>query len=459
MPGADQASAALAGVATVPFWLDTPARPAARAALSGPVHCDLAVVGGGYTGLWTAVRAKERDPDRNVLLVEADQVGHAASGRNGGFCAASLTHGESNGRGRFPDEYPQLDRLGRENLDEIEATVARYDIDCDFQRTGELAVATEPYQVDGLREGSGEFLDADAVRTELDSPTYLAGRWDRRSVALVDPARLAWGLADVAERLGVRIVERTPALGLDRNGDTVLLRTAAGPVRADQVALATNAYTPLLRRLRLHTVPVYDHVLASEPLDADQLRSIGWQHRQGVGDSGNQFHYYRLTADDRIVWGGYDAIYHFGRRVRPRYDDNPTTSRTLAENFFTTFPQLEGLRFTHAWGGSIDTCTRFCAFWGTALAGKVAYVLGYTGLGVGASRFGADVMLDLLAGQPTERTELDLVRRRPLPFPPEPLAYVGIQATRWSLARADRREGRRNLWLRTLDRAGLGFDS
>jgi glycine/D-amino acid oxidase-like deaminating enzyme len=454
---------ALAGASTVPFWLDTPARPVARPPLAGPTRCDLAVVGGGYTGLWTALRAKERDPDRDVVLVEADRVGGAASGRNGGFCDASLTHGPANGRTRFPDEYDQLHRLGLRNLDEIEATVARYGIDCDFRRSGGLTVATEPYQVAGLRSGAGidgaEFLDAAAVRREIDSPTYRAGLWDRDGVAVVDPARLAWGLADVAEQLGVRIVERTPALGLDHDGDTVLLRTAAGPVRADQVALATNAYTPLLRRLRLHTVPVYDHVLATEPLDADQLRSIGWQHRQGVGDSGNQFHYYRLTADDRIVWGGYDAIYHFGRRVRPRYDDNPTTSRTLAENFFTTFPQLEGLRFTHAWGGSIDTCTRFCAFWGTALAGKVAYVLGYTGLGVGASRFGADVMLDLLAGKPTERTELDLVRRRPLPFPPEPLAYVGIQATRRSLARADRREGRRNLWLRTLDRAGLGFDS
>jgi glycine/D-amino acid oxidase-like deaminating enzyme len=132
--------------------------------------------------------------------------------------------------------------------------------------------------------------------------------------------------------------------------------------------------------------------------------------------------------------------------VRPRHDDSPITSHTLARHFFETFPQLKGLRFTHAWGGAIDTCTRFCPFFGTAL-------------GVGASRFGADVMLDLLEGRPTEHTELEFVRRRPLPFPPEPFAYAGIQATRWSLAHADRNEGRRNLWLRTLDRFGLGFDS
>ncbi len=173
----------------------------------------------------------------------------------------------------------------------------------------------------------------------------------------------------------------------------------------------------------------------------------------------NQFHYYRMTADHRILWGGYDAIYHFGRRLSPAFEQRPATFEKLAHHFFDTFPQLEGLRFTHRWGGAIDTCTRFFAFFGTALSGRAAYALGYTGLGVGASRFGANVMLDLLAGEATERTELQIVRHRPPPFPPEPLAFAGIQATRWSLAQADRNAGRRNLWLRLLDRLGLGFDS
>ena len=174
---------------------------------------------------------------------------------------------------------------------------------------------------------------------------------------------------------------------------------------------------------------------------------------------GNQFHYYRLTADNRILWGGYDAIYHFGRNIRLTYDQRPATFQRLASHFFTTFPQLEGIRFTHRWGGAIDTCTRFCAFYGTAYAGQVAYAAGYTGLGVGATRFGANVMLDLLAGELTERTKLTMVRRTPPPFPPEPLAYLGIQLTRWSLNRADRNEGSRNAWLRMLDGFGVGFES
>lgn len=211
--------------------------------------------------------------------------------------------------------------------------------------------------------------------------------------------------------------------------------------------------------MRSYTVPVYDYALMTEPLTDEQLASIGWKNRQGLGDSANQFHYFRLSADNRILWGGYDAIYPYGGRVRAEYDHRPETYAKLAGQFFTCFPQLEGVRFSHAWGGAIDTCSRFSAFFGTAHKGRVAYAAGYTGLGVGATRFGADVMLDLLSGERTERTELEMVRTKPLPFPPEPFAYTGIALTKWSLARADDNGGRRNLWLKAMDKAGLGFDS
>jgi glycine/D-amino acid oxidase-like deaminating enzyme len=204
---------------------------------------------------------------------------------------------------------------------------------------------------------------------------------------------------------------------------------------------------------------VYDYALMSEPLTSEQLDAIGWRNRQGVSDLANQFHYYRLSRDNRILWGGFDAIYHWRNGLRDELDQRPATFGLLAAQFFDTFPQLEGLRFSHAWGGAIDTSTRFFAFQGTALAGRAAYSLGYTGLGVGASRFGAQVMLDLLAGRTSEATALRATRSRPVPFPPEPLRYLGIEVTRRALAKADRREGRRGPWLRTLDRLGLGFDS
>ncbi len=458
----------LAEARPAPFWQEDPGRPQANPALVGEEHCDLLVVGGGYSGLWTALIAKERDPRRDVVLIEGKEIGWAASGRNGGFCAASLTHGLANGLARWPGEFAKLEELGNRNLDEIEAAVARYSLDCDFERTGEIDVATEPYQVDELRATARkaaehgvqlEYLDRDQVRAEIDSPTFAGGLQDRRGVAMLHPAKLAWGLKRAAADLGVRIHEHTPATALAGNGGGMAVRTPYGRIFARRVALGTNVFPSLVKRVRPYVVPVYDYALMTEPLNPEQVAAIGWKNRQGLVDSANQFHYFRLSADNRILWGGYDAIYPYGGRLSADRDQRPETNLKLARHFFRCFPQLEGLAFTHAWGGAIDTCSRFSALFGTAHADRVAYATGYTGLGVGATRFGAEVMLDLLAGERTERTELEMVRTKPLPFPPEPFAWVGIGLTKWSLDRADRRAGQRNLWLRAMDRLGLGFDS
>ncbi|MFI7626856.1 NAD(P)/FAD-dependent oxidoreductase [Microbispora rosea] len=461
-------SKALADAERKPYWLDRPIAPEPLPPLTGDATADLAVVGGGFTGLWTALMAKERDPSLDVVLLEGRAVGWAASGRNGGFCAASLTHGLGNGQDRWPAEIATLERLGRENLDEIEATLARHGVDCSFERSGELRVATEEWQLAGLDDEVGgaaslglrlERLDREQVRAEVDSPTYLGGVWDRDGVAMVDPARLAWGLRDVCVRLGVRVFEHTPVRSLHDDGVALELETPKGRVRAGRVALGTGAFPPLLRRLRHFLVPVYDYALMTEPVPDALLAEIGWRNRQGIGDSANRFHYYRLTDDNRILWGGYDAVYHNGGLVRQEYDQRDATFEKLATHFFETFPQLHGLRFTHRWGGVIDTCSRFSAFFGTAYGSRLAYAAGYTGLGVGATRFGGNVMLDLLQGRVTERTDLRMVRQKPVPFPPEPVRSGVIQLTRWAIARADEHEGRRNAWLRTLDAFGVGFDS
>jgi glycine/D-amino acid oxidase-like deaminating enzyme len=317
--------------------------------------------------------------------------------------------------------------------------------------------------VDWLNEaaddGEGRFLTQGEVRSEVSSPTYLAGLFSPESTALVHPAKLAFELARACVEAGVHIYERTNVTSMESAGAAIRFAAGNATITAGRAVLATNVFPSLIMRNRLRTVPVYDYVLATEPLTDAQLDRIGWTNRQGIGDCANQFHYYRRSADNRIVWGGYDAVYHFGRRVKPAYEDRSASYRRLAAHFFITFPQLDDVRFSHRWAGAIDTSTRFCAHWGLAHAGRVAYVNGFTGLGVGAARFAADVCLDLLDGRPTERTELEMVRKRPLPFPPEPLASIGIQATRWSLDRADHFAGRRNVLLRTLDALGLGFDS
>ncbi len=460
------ALAALDDVRRSVFWLDRPDRPEPRPRLSGTESADLVVIGAGFSGLWTAYLATERYPGIEVVVVDGGRIAHAATGRNGGFVAATLTHGIANGLDRWPRDMPTLSRLGQANLKEIQSTIEDEGIDCDFLRVSELSVAIDPHQVDGIPESIDraasvgvtlESLDAAAARARVDSPTYLGALLDPEGVALVDPARLAWGLADACERRGVRIHELSPVRGLHRAGGKVEVHADQGRVLADRVALATSAYPPLLKRLGWYVLPVYDSVLTTEPLTAEQRASIGWRDREGMTDLGNQFHYYRMTEDGRILWGGYDASYYGD--MGPHREHNPEALARLSEHFLWTFPQLEGVRFTHCWSGAIDTCSRFSAFWGTALEGRAAYSVGFTGLGVGASRFGAEVMLDRLWGEETERTELEMVRSKPLPFPPQPLRTIGVGLTRWSINRADEREGRRNAWLRTLDALGLGFDS
>jgi glycine/D-amino acid oxidase-like deaminating enzyme len=450
------------------FWLDRADAPDPRPPLEADTTADLVIIGGGFTGLWAAIQAKEEDPSRDVVMLEGEAIAFGASGRNGGFCDASLTHGLPNGIERFPTEIDTIEHMAAESFDGLRETIRRFSIDCDWTSAGVLGVAREPHELDwltsmvetGRRFGhDARVLDGEATRAEVNSPTYLGSFARTDGSALVDPARLAWGLARAATELGVRIHEGTPATALNADGPGVAVSTPRARVRAHRAILATNAFPPLARQLKRYIVPVYDYVLMTEPLTEAQWSEIGWRNRQGLFDLANQFHYYRRTDDGRILWGGYDAIYHWRGRVDPALERRDATYALLARQFFETFPQLEGLRFSHAWAGAIDTCSRFTVFWGTALGGRAAYAAGYTGLGVGATRFGGRVALDLVSGGRTERTALRFVQKKPVPFPPEPLRWIGIRLTTRALARADRRQGRRGLWLRALDRLGLGFDS
>ena len=463
-PAARIVDAALAETTHGVYWLeDIAASMPARPRLEGDVVVDDAVVGGGYAGLWTAIKLKQEHPERRVVLLEAVTLGWAASGRNGGFCEASISHGEANAESRWPDETGTLRRLGYQNLDAMETFITENDLDVDWERTGQLSVANQPHQVPWIGESPDPLvtvLDGQAVRARVNSPTFLAGEYSPRENANLHPAKLVRELARFAERIGVEIYEGSPVDRLHGRADEpVRLDTSRGSVTAERVALCTNVFPSLLKRYRFHTVPVYDYVLMTEPLSDEQLASIGWDGREGLADMANQFHYSRLTADNRILWGGYDAIYHAGGRIKREYEDRMDSHRRLAQHFFTTFPQLAGVKFSHRWAGVIDTSTRFCAFFGQAHGGLVQYVAGFTGLGVGATHFAADVIVDRLEGRVTERTELEMVRSLPLPFPPEPAASIGINLTRWSLDRADHNHGKRNLLLKTLDALGLGFDS
>ncbi len=454
------------------FWTDQPGAPAPQPSLTSNTTADLVVIGGGFTGLWTAICAKEQNPETDVLLIEAHEIAYGASGRNGGFISGSLTHGLAHGAAIWPRDMTSLVKQGRENLQAIVDFVSHHNIDANLTMVGKTAIALTDHAVNTLPamlelhrrwDEDVELLDRDHMQADVHSKTYLGGLRVHSGSGLMDPAKFSWGLKEVALSLGVRIYENTRATKIQRtNNAGITIETNHGSAHAiihsNHIALATNAYTPLLHRLRYRMLPIFDHVLVTEALTPAQLNDIGWNENQGLTDIGNQFHYYRRTPDNRILWGGYDAIYYRGNKTDPSLEHRDVSHQLLASQFFGTFPQLEGLRFTHKWAGIIDSTSRFTPAIGTAFDGHVAYAVGYTGLGTASSRFGALTMLDLLARQKTERTELAIIKRKPFPFPPEPLRYPLIQFTRSQLAKEDR-TGKRGFWLRALDFFGLGFNS
>jgi glycine/D-amino acid oxidase-like deaminating enzyme len=452
------------------YWYLAGSPGPARSPLHGRVRADVAIVGGGFTGLWSAIRLLETDPALRVVLLEAERVGCGASGRNGGFCAASLTHGLHNALLHFEDEVEVLEAEGTRNLRELVAFVRNEGIDAELEETGTLDVATEPWQVDGLREHvelaarygtSLSYLDRDEIQATVHSPRFLAAvRGGADRCVLVNPAKLAWGLATVAERRGVRIAEGSRVERLERRAGRVDVHVEGGGiVEADRVIVGTSAYSAWLGRLASTFVPVYDYVLMTEPLTAAQRDAIGWGGREGMSDAGNQFHYYRQTADNRILWGGYDAIYHPGNAVTPAHDARPRTWEILARQFVETFPQLDGIAFTHRWGGAIDTSTRFTVTFGDTLGGRVHYALGYTGLGVGSTRWAAGVLRDKILRPDSPLLRLRFVRSRPFPIPPEPVRTPAVEVMRRAVIASDADEGRRGPVLRAMDALGIGFDS
>lgn len=471
---------ALADASPSPYWLDRPhlpapaARPSAGdAGLTAPGRdpVDLVVVGGGFAGLWAAFEALRAG--QSVAVLEAGGVATGASGRCGGFINASITHGIPHGDARWPDEMPRIVALQTALWEDTMAVLAELGAGDVVQPVGKLTVATREHHVSALA-GTVELLrrhgqDATLLtRSELAdvvrSPTYLGGYRLASANGLCDPARLAWVLAAAVEDLGGTLCERSAVESVDDGDGSIAVRTADGTVRARRVLLATNAFTPLLRRLRLRMIPVYDHVIVTAPLTPEQWDEIGWATgpagagAPGITDAGNQFHYYRPTPDGGVLFGGWDATYHFGGRIDSAYEHQPATHRLLLDHLHQTFPALRGTPVTHAWGGPIDSTSRFTPWFGTAMGGRLAWAVGFTGLGVGSSRFAALTALDLLDGRATDRTSLRMVRDAPVPFPPEPVRSLVVSATKRSLINEDE-TGRRNTWLRLLDRVGVGFDT
>lgn len=450
------------------YWSATVPAPQPQP-LVGEVSADVVVIGGGYTGLWTALTLVERNSAMRVVVCERDTVGFGASGRNGGFLDPSLTHGLANGLAHFPDEIDLLQQLPTATTPAWWTSSLATRSPATSRPRGcwtLLSPPTRSTSCESRLRCTTVTASAPSFSTPARSPSTCARQrpwpgWHRPDAGgVLNPARLAAGLARVASAAGVAIHERTPVTGVKVAEGGVVATTPAGSVRASSAVLATNAYSgQMLRRTNRHYIPVHDYILVTEPLAPELLASLGWKRRQGVSDAGNQFHYFRLTADDRLLYGGYDAIYAFGSGLGPRFDQRPEIFARLRAHRNQMFPPLRDVAIGFAWGGPIATTTRFTPVFGEALGGRLVYALGYTGLGVSATRFAARVLADRLTDPGSPLLSLRYVRKAPFPFPPEPLRWAAVTLVRRALASADRHGGRRGLLLRTLDAAGIGFDS
>jgi glycine/D-amino acid oxidase-like deaminating enzyme len=455
-----------------PLWHDPDIMPEPLAPISADEKCELLIVGGGFTGLWAAMQAKERKPDADIILIEQTFVGDGASGRCGGFLTSTLAHGQTNTEHRFSDEAERLQELGTQNMQEFLETLERYGIDARYEKTGELFVALDPESATRMQAkcqeaiAKGEdvvWFDQDAVREQVNSPRFFAGLWERGGQdGVIDPARLCWGLKEVlVSQLGVRIFEGTKLLGIEPMGKKAMQATCEGGViHSDKVLLATNAYTSTIGRIRRSVLPVWDYQIATEPLTDEQLDRIAWgkKSRHALADDVNMFHYSRLTKDNRITWGGGGAVrYYFNNGIDKKFMDATARYEQLAREFFETFPQLQDVKFSHKWGGIIATSTRFCMVPGVAFDGRLAWSVGYTGHGVGASRFGARIGIEMLGYEASDLLQMQFVSRKALPWAPEPFRWLGVKLTQNALIKADKNGGKRGLWLKLLDKLGLGF--
>jgi glycine/D-amino acid oxidase-like deaminating enzyme len=454
-----------------PVWHDPEIMPEALPPLASDESCELLIVGGGFTGLWAAMQAKERKPDADIILIEQTFVGDGASGRCGGFLSTSLAHGQTNTQYRFANEADRLDELGTQNMKELLETLERFDIDARYEKTGRMGVALNPQAAVDLHseyeeaKAEGEdvvWFDEDAVREQVDSPIFFGGMWHRGGQdGVVAPARLCWGLKEVLlNQFGVRIYEGTRLLGIEAVGkEGMKANCEGGVIHSDKILMATNAFTSSFGKIRRTVIPVWDYQIATEPLSEEQLESIAWgRSRQALSDHVNMFHYFRLTIDNRITFGGGGAVrYYFNRGIDQKYADVPKLYEQLAKEFFEFFPQLAGVRFSNKWGGIIATSSRFCVVPGVAYDGRMAWAVGYTGHGVAATRFGARIGIELLGYEPSDIVDMQFVTRKVLPWAPEPFCWLGVRFTQNALKKADRNGGKRGLWLRFLDMLGLGF--
>ena len=422
-----------------------------RPALGSDLQVDVAIVGAGYTGLWTAYYLLQRDPTLRIAILEAQVVGFGASGRNGGWCSALLPMTlDAVAAASTRSQATRLQTVMHETVAEIGRVVAAEGIQCDFAHGGYLNLSRNEMQLTQEREHvqhlqSYGFTDADyqvlsrEEATERCAATNVVGGGFTPHCAAIHPARLARGLGRTVERLGATIYEHTPVLEISPKS----VRTHLGTVTADVVVRATEAFTPSLAGHRRTVAPIYSLMIATEPLPAAFWDETGLRHRETFNDGRHMIVYGQRTADDRFAFGGRGAWYHWGSTIKPEHDRNERVHRLIHEALVEMFPGAAGAAVTHRWGGPVGAArdwwcqAQFDRTTGLASAG------GYVGDGVGTTNLSGRTLADLITGADTELTTLPWVGHHSRKWEPEPLRFIGINATTVLPIGADRHEERK----------------
>jgi glycine/D-amino acid oxidase-like deaminating enzyme len=430
------------------FWLETAGEDLVpRPSLSGPTEADVAILGAGFTGLWTAYYLLRREPSLRVVLLESEIAGFGASGRNGAWCNSGFSVSPAELVRRFGKEAAKdllLEMRGA--VDEIGRVAEAEEIDAQYFRGGQLRIARGQAQVPGIRDayeaarvlGIEEdlvLLDAEetAERVRI---TGARGALYNPHCATVHPARLARGLASAVERLGGEIFEKTTVTDYEAGANPRLV-TDVGGVRAGAVVLAGEAYLARLRKLRREVLPIYSLIVLTEPLSEAQWAQIGWEGRECVASNRYTVDYLSRTSDGRILFGGRGAPYHYGSRIKDDYDLHHPTHEMLRRTARGWFPALEGARFTHAWGGPLAMPRDWMPTMSYDPAQGVATARGYTGQGVATANLSGRTLADLILGRDTAVTRLPTVNHETRTWEPEPLRWLGARYVQRGLMKAD----------------------
>jgi glycine/D-amino acid oxidase-like deaminating enzyme len=432
------------------WWADLGGLPAPRPSLEADREADVCVVGGGYTGLWTAYELRRADPLLEVVVLEREVAGFGASGRNGGWVLGEISTGSRQRDVAGPGAIAALERAAKEAVDEVGAACEREDIECDFVKGGSLTVAQTEAQLARLRSAPrGEMLSLDQAAARV-TVAGLRGARFTPHCARVQPAKLARGLAATVERHGGTIYERTPALTIEPHR----VRTPHGSVQACWVVRATEGYTGALPGLHRALLPLSSSMIVTEPLDAATWARIGWEGRETIDDAAHHYCYLQRTADDRIAIGGRGRPYRFGSGTDRAGEIPDTTVQQLRGRLARLFPILRDVRVDGAWTGVFGVARDWAAAVHCDRHSGLCWAGGYAGEGVAAANLAGRTLRDLILDRDTDLTRLPWVGHRARAWEPEPLRWLAVQAVYGAFRTADALESRTGRQSRLAGAAG-----